>query len=97
MYAKNAFVFQIAVTSLTEAREIAANQRRPGKVIPIVNAITKETKRNRGKAVELGEHAKGDRWSLIAIDKPSIRDFVEYLVVALRYKRWSGKMKANDE
>lgn len=97
MYAKNAFVFQIAVTSLTEAREIAANQRRPGKVIPIVNANTNKTKRNQGKAAELGGPAKGERWSLTAIDKPSMRDFVEYFVVALRYKRWSGKMKANDE
>lgn len=97
MYAKNAFVFQMAVTSLTEAREIAANQRRPGKVIPMVNAITKERKRNRGIAVELGGLVKGERWSLIAIDKPSMRDFVEYLVVTLKYKRWRGKMKANDE
>jgi len=75
-YAKKALVFQIAVTSLIDAKDTAANHSNAGHVIPKVMARTKRKNLACGK-LSVDDFCAGARWFVIAIARPFVKATAE--------------------
>lgn len=80
-----------SILTTYDARDTAANQRRPGYVIPMVNAKTSRKNCVRGNLKDpVG--SPGDRWFAIAMFRPLQSAGGEWLVVAVRYKKCKGNI-----